>query len=499
MTFAKKKSPFTIRRRRCSWWLTLAVLAAVAGCNAEPREEQKDAAGQEKLPWEGVRLQLVVTEDGGLAEAIGRLRGEWRGSTGAELEVRAISEDDLLAAEALNADAVICPVADLGELVQRQWLAPLPSSVSTSDDLSASEVFEADKTHDACWGSTSYAVSFGSPVFVCMYRADLLKKLDRPPPQSWQEYQELAVLLNDAEKLGLAGDAAAGWSGAREPLGPGWAGLTLLARAASYAKHHNHYSALFDIETMTPLIASPPFVRALDELVAASPISPDAQPLDPAAVRESFLQGRSGMAISWLAPRASQPPAGQAEAGGQTALEIGFTELPGSSDVYNPKTRHWEQRRESRHVPLLGISGRIGCVSAKSKHHDAAWQLLAWLSGPKWSDRVAAESAAVTVYRRSQLNASEQWVDVSIGGPAALEYAQVVERSLNAEEGLSAPRIPGRRRYLEALDQAVAQAVRDETTSQAALDAAAAAWAEITAELGLERQRAAYRRSLGLR
>ncbi|HEX5446192.1 MAG TPA: extracellular solute-binding protein [Pirellulales bacterium] len=498
MTFAEPRPLLDTIRRTRVWCATLVMLAAVAGCNAEPREGQKDAAGQEKLPWEGVRLQLVVAEDGGLAEAIGRLRGEWRGSTGAELEVRATSEDDLLAAEALDADAVICPAADLGELVQRQWLAPLPSSVSTSDDLSASEVFEADKTHDACWGSTSYAVSFGSPVFVCMYRADLLKKLDRQPPQSWQEYQELAVLLNDAEQLGLAGDAA-GWSGAREPLGSGWAGLTLLARAASDAKHHNHYSALFDIETMTPLIASPPFVRALDELVAASRLSPNAQPLDPAAVRESFLQGRSGMAISWLAPRASQQPTGQGEAGGQVALEIGFTELPGGSDVYNPKTRHWEQRRESRHVPLLGISGRIGCVSAKSTHHDAAWQLLAWLSGPKWSDRVAAESAAVTVYRRSQLNASEQWVDVSIGGPAALEYAEVVERSLNADEGLSAPRIPGRRRYLEALDQAVAQAVRDETTSQAALDAAAAAWAEITAELGLERQRTAYRRSLGLR
>lgn len=502
MKFAYPKSLFHTARRTRTRWLVSVVLAAVAGCTDQSRDGDQGAATEVELPWQGIKLELVVAADHELADAVGRLRGEWRGSTGAELAVRQVSEEELLGAESLDADAVICPAADLGELVERGWLMPLPKGAASSDDLAARDVFEANKTHDASWGSTSYGVTFGSPVFVCMYRADLLKQLDRPPPQSWQEYHELASLLGDAKKLGITGDAAHDWSGTREPLAEGWAGLTLLARAAAYAKHRNHYSALFDIETMAPLIASPPYVRALDELVSASRLSPESQRADPAAVREAFLQGKCGLAMSWPAPRAASPTAEQSDRGSQAAtFEVGFVELPGGSDVYNPKTQHWEERRgdEARHVPLLGISGRIGCVSASSTHSDAAWQLLAWLSGPKWSDRVAAESRATTLYRRSQLNASEQWVDASIGGPAALEYAQVAERSLSAVEWLGAPRLPGRRRYLDALDHAVAQALLDEATSQAALEAAAAQWAEITAELGLERQRAAYRRSLGLR
>ena len=64
------------------------------------------------------------------------------------------------------------------------------------------------------------------------------------------------------------------WCGTIEPLAPGWAGLVLLARAAPYAKHRDNYSALFDIETMEPLVAGPPFVQALEELVAAAKLGP---------------------------------------------------------------------------------------------------------------------------------------------------------------------------------------------------------------------------------
>lgn len=476
-----------------------AVAVVVGGCSADNTPDGDNAVTA--LPFEGVGLKLAVADDAELAEAVGRLRGEWRGSTGSELEVSQIAENELLDADSLAADAVIYPAYDLGALVERDWLAPLPKSASTSEDLASGDVFEADKTHDASWGSTTYGVSFGSPVLVCMYRADLLRQLDRQPPSTWQEYQDLAGLLADGEKLGLSGEAVQSWSGALEPLAADWAGLTLLARAAAYAKHRNHYSALFDIETMSPLIAGPPFVRALDELVAASRLSADVLRADPAGVCEAFLEGRCGLALTWTAARSAQEHGDGRDGNAQPEqYEVGFVELPGSSDVYNPKTRAWEKRRadEPSQVPLLGISGRIGSVAKSSQHGDAAWRLLAWLSGPKWGDRVATASRATTVYRRSQIDAGPQWVDARIGDAAATEYVEVVERSLSAAEVLGAPRMPGRRQYLQVLDEAVARALGGEARSQEALDTAAVAWAQITDELGLERQRAAYRRSLGL-
>jgi hypothetical protein len=80
-----------------------------------------------------------------------------------------------------------------------------------------------------------------------------------------------------------------------------------------------------------------------------------------------------------------------------------------------------------------------------------------------------------------------------------MAYAETVERSLSSADSFGAPRIDGRDRYLSALDQAVRDAVAGKASSKEALDGAAAEWRKITDELGLERQRAAYRRSLGLR
>ena len=60
-------------------------------------------------------------------------------------------------------------------------------------------------------------------------------------------------------------------------------------------------------------------------------------------------------------------------------------------------------------------------------------------------------------------------------------------------------RIPGRREYLSVLDQAVVDAVQGKKTPEEALAAAAIAWDKITVGHGLEKQRVALARSLGLK
>jgi multiple sugar transport system substrate-binding protein len=60
------------------------------------------------------------------------------------------------------------------------------------------------------------------------------------------------------------------------------------------------------------------------------------------------------------------------------------------------------------------------------------------------------------------------------------------------------PRLPGREEYLTALDQAVHHAIRGDQTPQQALTNAANEWEKITGRLGIEPQRKAYVRSLGL-
>ena len=132
----------------------------------------------------------------------------------------------MLRAEPLPADAVLCPSHLLGVLAERKQIAPVPKILHSAEWAG---VFDLLKLREAVWGNQTMAVPFGSPVFCCYYRADLLEKLGRRPPKTWDEYQELAKLLaeNSPYEHWKEEPALTTWCGTIEPLGPGWAGIVL--------------------------------------------------------------------------------------------------------------------------------------------------------------------------------------------------------------------------------------------------------------------------------
>ena len=180
------------------------------------------------------------------------------------------------------------------------------------------------------------------------------------------------------------------------------------------------------------------------------------------------------------------------------APPLDCVELPGSSEVYNATAKAWERRPGgSVSVPVIGMSGRVGSISAKSAHSAAALRLLAWLASRQWSERTVTASDATTLFRPSQVATAQAWAR-GMRPTEAKHYAATVATSLSAPECLVAPRIPGTERYLAALDNAVRKALTGQLTPESALTHAADQWRGITADLGLDRQRDAYQKSLGL-
>jgi len=441
-----------------------------------------------------VELAVLVVDDPLLATALEQLEGEWNAQTGSSYRVEQISYGELAAGSTVPADAVIGPPGQLGTLAEKGGIVPVPKSFRKEDRGSWPDLFSLLRVREAVWGKEVVGVPFGSPVLVIYCRADLLEKLDRQAPQTWTEYQELAKLLADRS---APGDAAppddAPWHGAIEPLGPGWAGLVLLARAAPYASHRENYSTLFRIDTMEPLIGGPPFVRALEELVAVAALGPPEQlAYDPASVREAFWQGRCGLALSW-------PSAAEAAGDDDEGLPVRLAELPGAGTTYDIGEVAWEEHPEDEdpRVPLLGAAGRLGAVMLSSKWPEAAFQLLFWLSDEQ-STQLCPASPATTLFRDSHLQSPEVWVEDQASVTTAAEYAELTRETLCRPRWLFALRIPGRLRYLASLDEAVHRAVRKEQTAEESLRQAAAEWGEITEELGSELQREAYWTSLGL-
>jgi multiple sugar transport system substrate-binding protein len=476
--------------------LVLLFAAAAGGCR--PAADSKPAP--DPAPARNVQLKLLVADDPALAAAIAQVSGEWKARSGGSISIAETTSVELTSGESLppGVDAVIYPAALLGTLAERNWLMPLPADYSSNRELAWSETFELLQIAATRWQQTTLAVPLGSPVLTCYYRADLFEKFHRRPPRTWKEYHELAEFFDKRENLAdVAPDAEDVWHGCIEPLAEGWAGRMLLARAAAQVKHRDHYSTLFNMDTMQPLIDGEGFVRALEELVADTRFGPAGpRKVDLDAARNAFLQGQCAMAITWPAhQRASKPSA--------MPVATAFCELPGSDDVYNYADNSWESRNEQEgaHVTLLGLSGRLASLCEGSANSPAAFQLLAWLSGKNWGSdigSVSSASPATTLYRRSQLRLTQPWVDAGTDIEAARQYGESVRDALNRTTYLLALRIPGHDRYLAALDAAVAQALGGEASPKEALATAAAQWNQITDELGRDAQRQAYRNSLGL-
>ena len=344
------------------------------------------------------------------------------------------------------------------------------------------------------WGQDDYAVTFGSPQLSVMYRADIFDALDLAAPTTWQEYAELARLLDDPAKLGeLNPPADQPWSGVAEPRGPGWGGQLLLARAAAYTRHPRRYSTLFQISSMEPLIHSEPFVKALTELVEANKYGVDEpDDLSPTDAYRALLDGRCAMAIGWpsdVAFAADETPA--------TRLSIRFAELPGSAEVYNFTNSTWEARRagDDHHVPLLNVDGRIGSVTRESPRRRAAQQFLIWLTSQRNSAAISPRSIHTTMFRSSHTSNPEPWAGAQLDAAGAASYGDLIRQVNQRRIWFYSPRIPGREEYLAALDKAVAEAIAEQSP-QDVLRRASQQWNAINARRGVEQQRQCYEESL---
>lgn len=465
--------------------LALAALALLlAGCPGSTTKPPPAVAPKATQP-----LTLVVVDDLQLGQAIAR---EWRARTEEDLQVQNLSAAEAEKAGRLPGDAVVFPVGLVGTFIEKGLIQQLADDALEDAEFAHRDIFTPLRMEEMRWGNRTVAVPLGSPRLLLAYRTDLFEKLKLQPPNNWTEYQQLVERLADRNQLGeLAPPADQPWRAAIEPLADGWAGQLLLARAAGYALHRDQVSPLFKFDTLEPLIAEPPYRRAMEELAAAAKAGGFAtDKLAPDAALGELLAGRAAMAITWPSPTAAKATT--------AVTAVGFAMLPGSADAYNFGTKSWDQRSldEPQRVPLLAISGRMGAVSSSSADPQRAEGFLVWLAGRDASSQIAVSSSATTLFRTSQVASPGRWAG-SLNAEAAGQYAAALSQTMELPRAFPGLRLPGRAEYLAALDKAVRPAARGEKPAAEALTEAAAAWREITKVRGGTNQQRANARSLG--
>ena len=158
------------RSRRCRWQ-SLLLCVVFVGCNIESNVEQPES------PDTPSPIQVVVIEDEPLADAI---RREWQAQSQDPITVKSFSRLPTDSTSLRQTDVVVFPTRYLGQFVQQKQIMPLPESVTNRQTTAASsydwdDILPLNRREEMRWAGTLYAVSFGSPRFLVIYRSDLLE------------------------------------------------------------------------------------------------------------------------------------------------------------------------------------------------------------------------------------------------------------------------------------------------------------------------------------
>jgi len=459
-------------------------------------------------------------DDTAILAGVAPLRGEWIASRGGEISI----EEQPLSVDSLaSADIVVFPAQRMGDLVDSGALKPIPNDVVVPQRQSDSQADEPSQTERegakagaedtfryldiapafreqvSRYGTDRLGLPCGGSALVLVYRQDAFESqanraaaqkagVSLLPPATWTQLDALARFFQGRDWDGQGGPDY----GIALVLGPDAEDLgnsTYLARAASLGQHRDHYSFLFDSETMVPRIEAPPFVEALKALVSLKALGPPGmERFDALGARSAFRTGKVAMLID-RAERAAAWSHGK---------PVGVAPLPGSERVFEPALKAWQPAsppNSPSYLPegggwLIGVSERLS-----GKKLEAALDFAKYLTGPDNSNRIRAERPfPMLPVRAAQmgLGLPDPTTAPDVG---SREWSEAVRRTLLAERVVPGLRIPLAGGYLEDLAKGRADALAGRTPEQA-LHAVAQAWTERTKALGTQHQSWHYRRSL---
>ncbi|RCS54856.1 extracellular solute-binding protein [Bremerella cremea] len=461
--------------------ILLFIVLSVVGCN----NTKKNSGDLPKL--ETPPLSIGVVADEALAE---RIRLEVSARTEEKITVETIPRKVFLNQQRQTKDILIYPPAMMGDLIQRNWLTPIPSSILSLQDLALDDIVLGVRQTEMHWGEKTYALPLGSPVLMLMVRTDILKQLNLETPTTWQEYAAVVEAIHNSEFLKSNDTVGAATI---EPFGEAYLPSLFLARSAAYVKHSENLSTYFDFTNGKSRLTSPGFVRAAEELAQAAQTTPgEFKTLDPQSAAEAFLAGKSVMAIGWLNSKTKVPET--------FPPDIAFAPLPGSAEIYQSQGNQWVPRSGNKpvSVPLLSTSGMVGSVTSASGQTMHAADLLVLLTGPELCSLISPASQRTTFYRTSSLPMAEAWLPKGLPGGALRQYAKISIDQLQSPNSMVNIRIAHRQEYEEALRTALLSLIGpNPPNAETALKQAGETWDTISEKQGQENQTNAYHNSQG--
>ncbi len=395
-----------------------------------------------------------------------------------------------------------------GDVLGKGMASEMPDWVKDLIDMD--DYVDYLKAPVGTWDGKLYRISVDGDCHNFNYRADYFESADLAAaweaeghegpwevPKTWDKVNEVtAFLAGKTDPFGL--DAY----GFLDPL-KGWGGFGfyfLGDRATAYAKYPGDGAFLFDPETMAPLVNTPPWVRAIQDVVDMIPhLPPDQINADPGTTAfQQFLAGTGSM-VGWWGDVGDSSRTSDSSVVGDV---IGFDILPGAKEVYNRASGEWETPDTPNYAPNMAYIGWgvyvMARVDTDPNKQKAAWSAAAHLGGKDLSLWNCAYPSGFQPYRNSHFNVAE-WVEAGYDEAFIEDYLASQSDSYNHPNAAIEPRIPGIFQYYSIAEDELAKIYAGQYGSvQEGADAIAAAWDEITDQIGRDSQIALYKASLGL-
>ncbi len=518
------------------WWLAglMILFAAVASARDQTSKREDYLASAVKAgklvpprvvppckpgacPFAGQTVTVLLVKGAGKGP-VGELKEEFEAATGAKLNLVQMTHVDLfpnfitdLTSGGGRFDAAIAGAWWLGELVENDYIL-------SYDKYYNDPRFPRWNIIDVLpgprrllqYGGKKYMVANDHDGQVMYYRRDLLADPQHQAafrqkygyalqvPATWKQFRDVAEYFNGKD---LNGDGVPDH------------GLSMHLKVGAQGMFHfmsfsapfvigpgNPRLYWFDPETMKPLIESPGHVRALQALVELVRFGPkDMLGWDLGKSWDHFLTGRAALTFTWgdLGALAQQE-------GSKVKGKVGSAHLPGTHEYYSIAQHKWFKTGRPNRVSNTTGGSWAGVISKYSKAPEATYYLLALMA----------------TREKSQVYAARGWDGIDLGrtfhflppnGTGQIEtylqagwdeadirdYSQAYFDTFNNRLQLPYLRIPGTYSYWQALDVHLAEAAAGQLSPEAALKATAVDFEEITIRLGRDRQRRAYRASLG--
>jgi ABC-type glycerol-3-phosphate transport system substrate-binding protein len=355
--------------------LILGVMAAVlVGCGGKPPRPAPPPPR-----FEGVKLTIACA-DPVYGRVVEREAAGWALTHGATVRVLVAPKD------VSEADIVVDRPGPFADAAAKGAYLPYPAEYRSAGHAGQwLNIHEIYRTRMAAWGGQILGVPLGTEALVLVYRADLYTdkstqsryqvamKRALAPPATWEDLVDQAAFFtkeNGKPALGHASQSdllalfhAMAACFEREATATLPKELVELFAVSSLNFHH-------DLQTGKPRLHSAGFQAALQTLKNLQPS------LAPAGTQtDALIQGHAVLAVVPLRTLALLQAA--------CKFPLGIAKLPGTRTHLDWRTNRIVSAKSGvNFVPYLDATGNIGAVTKGCQQTEAAFELMAWLSGP---------------------------------------------------------------------------------------------------------------------